>query len=67
MQERTEKLNIMGDSMDKLEQQSASWAEDVGKFVSQQKRKAAMGRKYSLLFEISIADHLAVVTSKLGL
>ena len=45
VQERTERLNIMGDSMDKLEEQSSNWADDVGKFVSQQKRKAVMGSK----------------------
>ncbi|MCJ1394745.1 hypothetical protein MMC18_007625 [Xylographa bjoerkii] len=43
VQERTERLNIMGDSMDRLEEQSSNWADDVGKFVSQQKRKAVMG------------------------
>ncbi|MCJ1471699.1 hypothetical protein MMC13_000339, partial [Lambiella insularis] len=43
VQERTGRLNIMGDSMDKLEEQSSNWADDVGKFVSQQKRKAVMG------------------------
>lgn len=46
MQERTERLNIMGDSMDKLEEQSSKWSDDVGKFVSQQKKKAVMGCKY---------------------
>ena len=48
VQERTEKLNIMGDSMDRLEEHSSNWADDVGKFVSQQKRKAVMGSTYIL-------------------
>lgn len=43
VQERTGRLNVMGDSMDRLEEQSSNWADDVGKFVSQQKRKAVMG------------------------
>ena len=46
IQERTENLNIMGDSMDKLEESSSNWADDVGKFVSNQKKKAVMGSKY---------------------
>lgn len=45
VQQRTERLNIMGDSMHKLEEQSSNWADDVGKFVSQQKKKAVMGSK----------------------
>lgn len=47
MQERTERLNIMGDSMDKLEEQSTKWSDDVGKFVSQQKKKAFLGCEYT--------------------
>ena len=43
VQERTERLNIMGDSMDKLEESSSNWADDVNKFVSNQKKKAIMG------------------------
>jgi syntaxin-binding protein 5 len=43
LQERTEKLNIMGDSMQNLEQNSAGWADDVGKFVSRQKKGAVTG------------------------
>lgn len=45
MQERTEKLGMVGDSMDKLEENSSGWAEDVSKFVSRQKRAATTGRK----------------------
>ncbi|KAL8948948.1 MAG: hypothetical protein Q9222_004900 [Ikaeria aurantiellina] len=43
MQERTQSLNIMGDSMDHVEEQSSSWADDVNKYVSKQKKKAVMG------------------------
>lgn len=43
LNERTEKLNIMGDSMDNLQEQSAGWADDVNKFVSKQKRNIVLG------------------------
>lgn len=48
VQERTASLGIMGDSIDKLEDNSSSWADDVNKFVSKQKKKAIMGGKCSL-------------------
>lgn len=44
VQERTENLNIMGDSMDRLEDTSAGYANDVNKFVGKQKKKAVMSR-----------------------
>ncbi|KAK0625288.1 lethal giant larvae like, C-terminal-domain-containing protein [Bombardia bombarda] len=43
LNERTEKLNIMGDSMDNLEKSSQGWADDVGKYVSKQKRSMLLG------------------------
>ncbi|KAH8692686.1 putative snare-dependent exocytosis protein [Talaromyces proteolyticus] len=43
VQERTERLGITGDSMDRLEENSSNWANDVSKFVSNQKRKAVLG------------------------
>jgi len=43
LNERTEKLNIVGDSMDNLSQNSAGWADDVNKFVGKQKRGLVMG------------------------
>jgi hypothetical protein len=43
LNERTEKLNIMGDSMDNLENQSAGWADDVGKYINKQKRNMLLG------------------------
>lgn len=48
IQERTEKLNLVGDSMDKLGETSASFADDVGKYVNQQKKKAILGSKFDL-------------------
>jgi syntaxin-binding protein 5 len=41
--ERTEKLNAVGDSMDSLSTNSAGWAEDVNKYVNKQKRGLVMG------------------------
>ena len=43
VQERTETLGLTGESMNKLEDNSTGFAEDVSKFVSNQKRKAVMG------------------------
>ncbi|EMC99976.1 hypothetical protein BAUCODRAFT_145304 [Baudoinia panamericana UAMH 10762] len=43
IQERTEKLGLVGDSMQSLEENSASWADEVGSFVRRQKRNAATG------------------------
>lgn len=45
MQERTENLNIMGDSMDRLGENSSGLADDVNKFVRNQKKKAVLGGK----------------------
>ncbi|GAB7365842.1 hypothetical protein MBLNU230_g7174t1 [Neophaeotheca triangularis] len=41
VQERTEKLGMVGDSMEQLEQNSSGWVNDVNKFVGQQKRGLA--------------------------
>ncbi|KAI1454610.1 lethal giant larvae like, C-terminal-domain-containing protein [Annulohypoxylon moriforme] len=43
LNERTEKLNLMSDSMDSTADASQKWADDVGKFVNQQKRKMLFG------------------------
>lgn len=43
LQERTEKLTMMGDSMENLENNSQGWANDVSKFVNKQKRGAVTG------------------------
>ncbi|KAM3418026.1 hypothetical protein BST61_g6236 [Cercospora zeina] len=41
--ERTEKLGLVGDNMEQLEQNSSNWLNDVNKFVNKQKRNAAGG------------------------
>ena len=46
VQERTENLGLAGDNMDKLEDNSKGFSDDVGKFVSSQKKKAVMGCKF---------------------
>ncbi|CAI7577294.1 unnamed protein product [Penicillium pancosmium] len=43
IQERTERLGIAGDTMERLEENSSSFASDVGKYVQNQKRKAVFG------------------------
>ncbi|TVY89311.1 Lethal(2) giant larvae protein-like protein [Lachnellula willkommii] len=43
LNERTEKLNIMGDGMDKMQENSSAWADDVNKYVSKQKRNMVFG------------------------
>ncbi|KAJ5793648.1 Lethal giant larvae (Lgl)-like C-terminal [Penicillium paradoxum] len=43
VQERTERLGIVGDSMDRLEENSSGFANDVGKYVQSQKKKAVLG------------------------
>ena len=43
IQERTERLGMTNDCMDRLENTSSGWMEDVDKFVKNQKRKAVMG------------------------
>ncbi|KAF4158734.1 hypothetical protein CNMCM6069_003300 [Aspergillus lentulus] len=51
VQERTERLGIAGESMDRLEENSSNWARDVNKYVQNQKKKAilgALGSKFGL-------------------
>lgn len=64
MQERTENLNIMGDKMDHVEESSSSWADDVNKYISKQKKKAVMGCK--CLENVSGHLHIADATQSLG-
>lgn len=54
VQERTENLGLAGDNMDKLEDNSKGWSDDVGKFVSSQKKKAVMGCKRPVLFQSTL-------------
>ncbi|KAL7918194.1 lethal giant larvae like, C-terminal domain-containing protein [Trichoderma austrokoningii] len=50
LNERTEKLNLMGDTMYTLQEQSEGWADDVSKFVGRQKRSMVMGAISSKFF-----------------
>ncbi|KAL4810537.1 lethal giant larvae like, C-terminal-domain-containing protein [Aspergillus unguis] len=43
MQERTQNLSFAGDNMDRLEETSSGWANDVNKYVQNQKKKAVLG------------------------
>lgn len=43
LNERTEKLNILGDTTDKMTENSQGWAEDVNKYISKQKRNMVFG------------------------
>lgn len=52
LSERTERLNVVNDGMDSLEQSTSTWLGDVNKFVNQQKRNAVTGGK-SLLSPFS--------------
>ena len=47
--ERTEMLGLAGDRMDRLEDNSSSWSDEVNKFVSQQKRSLALGGKCAVI------------------
>ena len=47
VQERTENLGIVGDNMEKLEENSSGWANDVNKFIGQQKRKMVLGGEFT--------------------
>ena len=49
VQERTDNLGLAGDNIEKLEDNSAGWADDVNKYVSSQKKKAVMGCKSRFL------------------
>lgn len=52
VQERTEKLSMAGDHMDRLEENSSGWARDVNKYVQNQKKKAVLGGKYQLSYSV---------------
>lgn len=47
IQERTENIGIMNDNMDRLEENSSGFVDDVNKFVKNQKKKAVLGGKLS--------------------
>ena len=51
VQERTERLGIASDNMERLQQSSSTWGDDVSKFVAKQKRSlvlGAIGSKFGL-------------------
>lgn len=50
LNERTERLNIMGDSMDQLQDQTQGWADDVDKAVKRQQRNMFLGGVKSKFF-----------------
>ncbi len=54
LNERTEKLGIMGDSMERLEGNSAGWADDVSKFVGKQKKNLIMGGEFWIYFSFPL-------------
>ncbi|KAL4918546.1 lethal giant larvae like, C-terminal-domain-containing protein [Aspergillus aurantiobrunneus] len=62
MQERTENLSLAGDNMDRLEETTSGWANDVNKYVQNQKKKAVMGGK-CLWTQFAIIDNQFVVLS----
>lgn len=50
LNERTDKLNISGDSMDALQNQTQGWADDVDKAVKRQQRNMFLGGVKSKFF-----------------
>ncbi|KAI9731444.1 MAG: hypothetical protein M1818_007834 [Claussenomyces sp. TS43310] len=42
LNERTEKLNIVGDSMERVQENSAGWADDASRWASRQKRNIVL-------------------------
>ncbi|KAK5699787.1 Lethal(2) giant larvae sro7 [Elasticomyces elasticus] len=70
IQERTEKLGLVGDSMENLEQNSSSWADEASKFVGKQKRGLATGRELTFLTRAqgqTILTLRTVIKAKFGL
>ena len=67
VQERTQNLNIMGDTMDNLEDNSAKWGDDVNKFVGNTKKKVLMGGEFVQdLVLVFYADVCVAVKNTLG-
>lgn len=55
VQQRTENLNLAGDQMERLEENSSNWARDVNKYVQNQKKKAVLGGKSMLISSFKIS------------
>lgn len=60
VQERTQNLSFAGDNMDRLEETSSGWANDVNKYVQNQKKKAVLGGKFLIQRGLSV---LAILTT----
>ena len=43
MQERTQNMNLLGDSVNQLGETSSKWADDASKFVNKTKKNLVMG------------------------
>ena len=43
MQERTQNMNLLGDSVNQLGETSSKWAEDASKYVNKTKKNLVMG------------------------
>ncbi|ROW02543.1 hypothetical protein VMCG_06151 [Cytospora schulzeri] len=50
LNERTERLNLMEDNMENLNDNSQGWADDVNKFIGKQKRNIVLGGLKSKFF-----------------
>lgn len=50
LNERTERLNLMEDNMENLNDNSQGWADDVNKFIGKQKRNVVLGGLKSKFF-----------------
>lgn len=50
LNERTERLNLMEDNMENLNDNSQGWADDVNKFIGKQKRNVVLGGLKRSLF-----------------
>ena len=72
MNERMERLGTMSDNVNRLEEASSGWAEDVGKFVERQKRKVVVGgesqfQRFPRQCESAESDIKVAVKSKFGI
>lgn len=48
VQEHTQKLGLAGESVDRLEESSEGFAQDVDKMLKRQRNKAALGGEFSV-------------------
>lgn len=65
--DRTERLGLAGDHMDRLEENSSNWARDVNKYVQNQKRKAAFGGRFLQTgYLVNFANGILALGSKFG-